>query len=138
MKTWVNDLNTTSFRITISVIMAAVLCTVVTGAVVILNWLPTSQQIMVLAGVATMILTMMGFDVLQYWGQRRTDVRYIEAKNSGPSPVSIAPPSEVTIANNNGDTTTVSATKPDPEPEPVLPSQPLPKNVLANPTTASD
>lgn len=97
MKAWVNDLNTTSFRIAISVMMAAVLCTVVTGAIVLLNWMPTTQQSSVLTGVGAMILTMMGFDVIQFIGKRRTDADYVAAKVGTPRQIDARLTAEVPI-----------------------------------------
>ena len=125
MKAWVNDLNTTSFRIAVSVIMAAVLCTVVTAAIVLLNWMPTTQQSSVLTGVGAMILTMMGFDVLQFIGQRRTDYGYVAAKQGTPQNMNVRVTAEQPVPVVNV----------APEAAPLAPT--APPN-LPRPTEASD
>lgn len=91
IKAWVNDVNTTSLRIVVSVFLAAVSIVMVLAAVLWKNWLPTAEQTRVLIGVAGVVLTMMGFDVLQFIGKRFSDATYAAAKNPS-QPVSVDTP----------------------------------------------
>lgn len=81
MKDWVNDLNTTNFRIVTSIILTAFAVFVVFIGVTFVHWEPTDRQITVLEGVAGVLLTMMGFDVIQFIGKRQTDAALAAAKN---------------------------------------------------------
>jgi hypothetical protein len=79
-------------RIVVSVFLAAVSILMVLIAVLMRNWLPTAEQTRVLIGVAAVVLTMMGFDVLQFIGKRFSDASYAAAKNPT-QPVSVDTPS---------------------------------------------
>lgn len=104
IKAWVNDINTTAFRIIASVLLACIGVVIVLLAIVWHNWFPTSEQVRVLAGLATVVLTMMGFDVLQFVGKRFSDTGYAAAKNpSAPSPVNVEAPSTVTVSSQSPD-----------------------------------
>ena len=98
MKAWVNDLNTTNFRIVVSIILASFLSLILTLGVTLLHWEPTAMQLKVLLGLGGGILTMMGFDVLQFVGKRFSDAGYQAAKNS-----SLPPPAQP-VPQVNGDT----------------------------------
>ena len=93
VKAWLNDFNTTSFRIFVSIILAVVQI-VALNLAMWLGWSPTPGQKWVLMGIGGGILTMMGFDVLQFWSKRTTDVGYATAKTS---PVTVEAPSTVAI-----------------------------------------
>lgn len=99
MKNWTADLNTTNFRITVSVILAGILTTMITVAVLFFAWEPTVKQERVLLGVAIVVLTMMGFDVLQFVGKRFSDAGYQAAKSAGTStgPVAISRTGDATV-----------------------------------------
>lgn len=86
IKSWINEVNTTSFRIIVSVVLAAIGVVGVLIALLLNNWLPTPEQMRVLEGVSIVVLTMMGFDVLQFVGKRFSDATYVAAKNSTPTP----------------------------------------------------
>jgi hypothetical protein len=97
IKAWVNDVNTTSLRIVVSVGLAAIAVVIVLIGVTMMRWEPTPAQQRVLIGVAGVILTMMGFDVLQFVGKRFSDAEYQRAKQ-GPSPVNVEAPSTVSVS----------------------------------------
>lgn len=102
IKSWINDVNTTSLRIIVSVFLAAVSIMLVLVAVLLRNWLPTAEQTKVLIGVAGVVLTMMGFDVLQFIGKRFSDATYAAAKNPS-QPVSVdTPPVPVAASASDG------------------------------------
>jgi hypothetical protein len=77
----INALNTTNTRILDSIGLANFVVVILTIDVTLLHWEPTPMQLKVLAGVGGGILTMMGFDVLQFWGKRFSDAGYAAAKN---------------------------------------------------------
>jgi hypothetical protein len=81
VKEWVNDLNTTNFRIVVSIALASIGVVVCLLGVTVLGWEPTAKQLQVLEGLALVILTMMGFDVMQFWTKRSTDAGLAAAKN---------------------------------------------------------
>lgn len=85
IKAWVNDLNTTAFRIVVSVWIAAFVVVGLTTAMLFFGWQPTTLQLKVLNGVAASVLTMMGFDVLQFVGKRFSDAGYVAARNAIPA-----------------------------------------------------
>lgn len=93
---WVNSVNTTAWRIVVSITMAFTHAGAVLIAMLAFGWEPTVMQMKVLTGDAAAILTMMGFDVLQFISKRRTDAEYIQAKQ-GPSPVTAEGPSTVIV-----------------------------------------
>jgi hypothetical protein len=98
MKAWVNDLNTTNARIVVSIVLAVFVVLILTIGVTLLGWQPTAMQLKVLIGVGAGILTMQGFDVLQFWGKRFSDAGYVAAKNSA------LPPPAQPVPQVNGDT----------------------------------
>lgn len=63
LQAWVAD--TTSFRIVASIALAVIDSQVLIAAM-FAGWEPTAMQLKVLIGIGAGILTMMGFDVLQY------------------------------------------------------------------------
>lgn len=57
-----------------------------------------------LYGIGIVLLTMMGFDVIQYGKKRTTDLDYMMAKNkSQPQQVNVAAPSTVIVKENSTD-----------------------------------
>lgn len=93
---WINTVNTTAFRVLVSIGLAVEVINVILAGIVFRDWEPKPMQFKVMIGVGTGILTMMGFDVLQFWTKRRTDAEYVTAKQ-GPSPVSVGGPSTVNV-----------------------------------------
>ena len=79
---WINEVNTTNFRILMSVILAGTIIPLITIGILFRNWLPSDPQIKVLEGLGLFLLTMMGFDVLQFWAKRSTDADLAAAKNN--------------------------------------------------------
>ena len=59
---------------------------------------PTALQLRVLTALGALVLTMMGFDVLQFIGKRFSDAEYVAARK-GPSPVTVEAPSTVTVGS---------------------------------------
>lgn len=96
-KGWLNDFNTTSYRIFISIHLAVVQVLALDFALW-RGWSPTGEQKSVLIGIGGGILTMMGFDVLQFWSKRSTDIGYAQAKS--PSAVTVEAPSTVKVDSN--------------------------------------
>jgi hypothetical protein len=94
---WINTVNTTAFRVLVSIALAVEVINIVLAGIVFRDWEPKPMQYKVMIGVAAGILTMMGFDVLQFWTKRRTDAEYMTAKMSGPSAVTVEAPSTVSV-----------------------------------------
>jgi hypothetical protein len=126
---WVNTVNTTALRVLVSIALAVEVINAVTIAMLLGRWEPTGTQYKVLIGITGAILTMMGFDVLQFIAKRRTDAEYVAAKQ-GPSPVSVAGPSTVNVDAS----TTATAERPAVV---AAPAQTVPA-ILPLPSTASD
>lgn len=121
--TWMNEVNTTSFRIVMSVVTTCLSILLVLVAIVFFDWQPKPVQITVLTGIAGVVLTMMGFDVIQYIGKRFSD-RDLAAARQAPSPVQVDQASLVT-AGGDGPTTIgspVSASSAVVEPPTVRPA----------------
>ncbi|MEP6990081.1 MAG: hypothetical protein ABJA80_04055 [bacterium] len=116
MKDWINDLNTTNVRILASVAGAVVNITAIMFAILVLKWEPTAMQLKVLTGCAGVLLTMMGFDVIQFIGKRFSDSGYAAAK-SGPSPVNVEAPSSVTVTPATPEEPAAVSVAPVPTPE---------------------
>lgn len=95
MRNWLDSINTTNTRIIVSIVMAVTHSTAVVSAMLLRGWEPTPMQYKVLGGDALCILTMMGFDVLQFAAKRFSDGEYARAKN--PSPVNVEAPSTVEV-----------------------------------------
>ena len=87
IKDWVNDLNTTAFRIVVSVWIAAFVVVGLVTAMLFFGWQPSVLQLKVLSGIAASVLTMMGFDVVQFVGKRFSDAGYVAARNASPASV---------------------------------------------------
>jgi hypothetical protein len=77
---WINTVNTTALRIIVSILLAVVHSTTVLLAMCVWGWRPDPLQLKVLTGIALSILTMMGFDVLQFAAKRFSDAGYAAAK----------------------------------------------------------
>lgn len=92
LKQYVNDLNTTNYRIFDSVWLANFVVILTAIGVTILHWEPTAMQLKVLTGIGGGILTMMGFDVFQFWAKRSTDTALAAAKNPNVAVVVEKPP----------------------------------------------
>jgi hypothetical protein len=116
---WVNTVNTTAFRVLVSIGLAVEVINFVTIGMLFNGWEPTSMQYKVLIGVAGAILTMMGFDVVQFIAKRRTDADYVTAKQ-GPSPVTVGGPSTVNV---DASAPAVPAAQPDVPPLQVVPAK---------------
>jgi hypothetical protein len=112
---WVNTVNTTAFRVLVSIALAVEVINFVTIGMLFRGWEPTGMQYKVLIGVAGAILTMMGFDVLQFWAKRSTDSGYVTAKQ-GPSPVTVGGPSTVNVDATETAAPVVAAPQPDATP----------------------
>lgn len=70
MKAWLTDLSTTSFRIVVSIALAVVDSQTLIVAM-LFGWEPTTMQLKVLGAIGAGILTMMGFDVWQFWANAK-------------------------------------------------------------------
>lgn len=103
IKDWVNDLNTTAFRIVVSVWIAAFVVVGLTTAMLFFGWQPSVLQLKVLSGVAASVLTMMGFDVLQFVGKRFSDAGYVAARNASPSVADVPASAPAPIARANAE-----------------------------------
>jgi hypothetical protein len=66
------DPTTTGFRIVVSIALA-VLDSQALIVAMFLGWEPTAMQLKVLIGIGAGILTMMGFDVLQFWTHTKAE-----------------------------------------------------------------
>lgn len=77
---WINTVNTTSWRIVLSSLGAVINITALMIAMLFFHWEPTALQLKVLGGCAGVLLTMMGFDVLQFASKRFSDAGYQAAK----------------------------------------------------------
>jgi hypothetical protein len=78
---WINTVNTTNLRIIVSAMGAVINVTAIIVAMMIFRWVPTPTQMKVLTGCAGVLLTMMGFDVLQFASKRFSDAGYQAAKS---------------------------------------------------------
>lgn len=96
IKSWINEVNTTSFRIITSCIIAFSLSHIVVIAMVWRGYEPTKIHLTVLGAILGGLLTMMGFDVIQFVGKRFTNTDYAAAKNP-PTQVNMAPASTVKV-----------------------------------------
>lgn len=101
IKSWVNDLNTTAFRIVASVWIAGLVILALVVAMLFFGWQPSALQLKVLTGIAGVVLTMMGFDVLQFIGKRFSDATYAAAKNPS-QPVIVDTPAPVAAPASDG------------------------------------
>ncbi len=120
MKAWVNDLNTTNFRIVVSILLAVFVTMLLTIGVILVHWEPSAMQLKVLIGIAGGILTMQGFDVLQFVGKRFSDAGYAAAKNQT-QPVTTAVTSQENGDNGDNATAPVRLTKtPPPGTDPAI------------------
>lgn len=81
---WINTVNTTSFRIVVSTICTGLGLLMVVVAVLFFNWQPTEVQLKVLGGAAVVAMTVMGLDVTQFIGKRFSDSGYAAAKATPP------------------------------------------------------
>lgn len=99
----INAINTTNTRILDSIGLANFVVVIVTTGVTFVGWEPSDKQIKVLVGVGAGILTMMGFDVLQFWGKRFSDAGYAAAKNPNQPVVTNV------IPEQSGDTTSATS-----------------------------
>lgn len=99
LKSWVSDLNTTNFRIVWSVLLAAFVTVFLTFAMVVWGWEPKPMQFKILVGIAGGLLTMMGFDVIQFASKRFSNSEYAAAKNQ--PKVTVEAPSTVTVTDDS-------------------------------------
>ncbi len=126
IRLWVNDINTTSLRIIVSIALAAVMVLMLLVGVTIRNWYPTDMQLKVIYAAGGGLLMMMGFDVTQFAAKRFSDAAYVQAKQ-GPAAVSIEPPSNVTVTQDGATTTIAAEPTPTPQPEPIVAPAPTPE-----------
>lgn len=110
--TWINEVNTTSFRIIVSVGLAGFTVIVCLIGVTFINWLPTDPQITVLKGIGAGLLLMMGLDVAQFIGKRFSDAGYAAAKST--PAVAVGGPSTVQVDSAAGGTAAVAVSQPAP------------------------
>jgi hypothetical protein len=73
VKAWMQDLSTTSFRIVVSIALAVVDSQALLIAM-FCGWNPQATQLKVLLGIGGGILTMMGFDVWQFWAAAKNGI----------------------------------------------------------------
>lgn len=101
MKNWTMDLNTTNFRIVVSVLTTAVIALLLFVAVLFFGWEPTEKQMTVLYAVGGLLAVMQGLDVAQFIGKRFSDSGYRAAANAASSPgnTAITRTGDVTITN---------------------------------------
>jgi hypothetical protein len=130
IRSWINEVNTTNFRILTSVGIAALAIVFIMIGILWRNWMPTTGQVEVLKGVGIFLAVMMGLDVFQFASKRFSDHEYARAKASGPSPVSVGGPSTVEV--NEGADTQI---RPTPTPEPSAPQAPPPGSEPETPTS---
>lgn len=96
-----NAISTTNARILVSIALAAFAVIAVLIGILFRNWLPSTEQITVLKGVALFLCVMMGIDLAQFTSKRITDSGYAAAKNpSAPSPVNVEAPSTVSVTSS--------------------------------------
>ena len=98
MRMWLNDLNITNARIVVSIGLAAFGVIVCLLGVTFMGWEPTEKQERLLLGIAVVVLTMQGFDVIQFASKRFSDAGLAAAKNS------TLPPPAQPVPQDNGDT----------------------------------
>lgn len=134
LSNWINTVNTTAFRVLISIGMALSHSSAVLIAMLIFAWEPSAMQMKVLMGDAGAILTMMGFDVIQFISKRRTEVEYVQAKQ-GPSPVNVEAPSSVVVAPTAASPTAQEPPEPKDAP-PEASVEPFPGPVAPAPAPA--
>lgn len=110
MKNWTADLNTTNFRIVVSVITTSVIALMLFTAVLFFAWEPTDKQMTVLYAVGGLLALMQGLDVAQFIGKRFSDSGYRAAANAASSPgnTAITRSGDVTITNDPAATGTQS------------------------------
>lgn len=109
IKSWINDLNMTSFRVLVSCLLAVSLSHIIVIAMVFYKYEPTKIQMTVLTGILFGILTMMGFETASFLGKRFSDIDFAKAKNP-PTQVIASPPSTVEV---KGDAVVTHAAPPD-------------------------
>jgi hypothetical protein len=73
MRAWLTELSTTSFRIVVSIALA-VLDSQTLLVAMLRGWEPKAMQLKVLLGIGVGILTMMGFDVWQFWAAAKNGI----------------------------------------------------------------
>lgn len=77
----INAINTTNTRVLDSIVLANFVVVICTIGVTFLDWEPKPMQYKVLIAIGALILTMMGFDVLQFASKRFSDAGLAAAKN---------------------------------------------------------
>lgn len=130
----INEINTTSYRIIMSVTTACVVVITLMAAMLFFNWEPTDKQKWVLMGIAGGLLTMMGYDVAQFIGKRWSDIDFAAAKNPAPK-----------VDVGTADTVIATTTEATVDTEPARPTMPPAlaaikahqENVAGNPATMS-
>ncbi len=104
MKAWIADLNTTSFRIFISVCLEVLYVLVVLVGIILGKTMPT-EPLYILGG---FLIACLGLGNWQFRDKRTTDMGYVAAKNANNQPtVNVGGP--VADVNVQGATTTVDA-----------------------------
>jgi hypothetical protein len=123
---WINSVNTTSLRI-IASIGGAIFCTSnVLLAMLWKNWTPNPMQYKVLIGIAGVLLTMQGFDVIQFASKRFSDKDYAAAKNPT-QPVKVDTPPVREEAASAADGPTVKSAWDAASPTPSITVKPTPE-----------
>lgn len=97
---WLSELNTTNFRIVVSIALAVFYVLVVLGGVM----MDRKMDVGVLGTLQWFLLGMMGLDVASFIGKRFSDIGYASAKAQ--PQVNVAAPATVQVAPtlpDNGD-----------------------------------
>lgn len=99
---WLNTFNTTNYRIFVSTWLAVFLVVTLTVGMIGLGFTPNPVQYKVFMGIGGGILTMMGFDVMQFIGKRFSDANYAAAKNTATTgPVAISRTGDATATGGD-------------------------------------
>ena len=83
MKAYLNDLNTTSYRIVASATTTCIICVMLMVAMLFFGWTPGALQLKVLYAIGILLSVMMGIDVAQFGVKRWTDVNFQNARSAG-------------------------------------------------------
>lgn len=77
---WINEVNTTSLRIIVSIGVAAIGMLMVLAAVLFFRWEPKDVQVKLLYALGTFLGVMMALDVTQFIGKRFSAEEYVRGK----------------------------------------------------------
>lgn len=77
---WINEVNTTSLRIIVSIAVAAIGMVMILAAVLFFGWKPDDVQVKIVYAVGTFLGVMMALDVTQFIGKRFSAEEYVRGK----------------------------------------------------------